>query len=185
MRMLVHKRGNFDDCLISINILEFITVIIIYCTTLHVILTSKVTNDPHPVLLNVTNNASALSGTTGACQKSKLGQLLEYFFCLLLINLPLHINSHWISTLDNVIANEISCTKAELKHTHDSHPSFDYSTLQQKYPELSCCSFFHPAPELISLTWEIMLTEKWPCHDETRKLRLKPLGRLTTSSGDP
>ena len=128
MWTLLHKRDNLDGRLISINVLEFITVLIDYCAALHVILTSKVTDDPHPVLLNVTNNASALSGTTGACQKSKLGQLLEYFFCLLLINLPLHINSHWISTLDNVIANDISHTKAELKYTHDSHPSFDYST---------------------------------------------------------
>jgi hypothetical protein len=83
--------------------------------------------------------------------------------------------------LDNVIANDISHAKAELIHTHDSRPCFDYSTLQQKYLELSCCFFFHPAPELISLIWEIVLTEKWPCHDKTRKLRLKPLGRLTSA----
>jgi hypothetical protein len=73
MRMLLHKHDNSNGCLISINILEFITVIINYCTALHVILTSKVTGDPHPVLLNVTDNTSALRWTTGACQKSKLG----------------------------------------------------------------------------------------------------------------
>jgi hypothetical protein len=185
MRMLLHRHDNLDGCLISINVLEFITVIINYCAALHVILTSKVTDNPHPVLLNVTNNASDLSWTTGACQKSRLGQLLACFFCLLLINLPLCINCQWISMLDNVIANDIFRTKAELKHTHDSHYSFDYLTLQQKYPELSCCSFFHPVPELISLMWEIVLTEKWPCHDETRKLRLKLLGRLTASSSAP
>ncbi len=152
---------------------------------LHVILTSKNTEAPHPVLLNVTNNASALSRTTGACRKSKLGQLLACFFCLLLINLPLGINSQWISMQDKAIADDISCAKAELKHTHDSHPSFDYLTLQHKYPEVSLCSFFHLAPELISRIWEIVLTDQWLCHNETSKLRLEPPSRLTTSSGAP
>ena len=65
----------------------------------------------------------------------------------------------------------------------DSHSSFDYSTLQQKYPELKHCSFFQIQPELLSLIWEIVLTEKWPCHNKIRKLKLKPLGRLISSSG--
>ena len=87
--------------------------------------------------------------------------------------------------LDKVINDGISHAKVVLKHTHDSHPSFNYSTLQQKYLELSCCSFFQPAPELISLILEILLTGKWPCHKELKKLRLKPIGRLPTSSGAP
>jgi hypothetical protein len=28
------------------------------------------------------------------------------------------------------------------------------------------------------------LTKRWPCHNEIRKLRQKPLGRLITYSGD-
>jgi hypothetical protein len=67
MQTLLHKHDNLDGCLTSINILEFISVIINYCAVLHMILTSKVMDDPHPVLLNVTNNASVLSWTTGAC----------------------------------------------------------------------------------------------------------------------
>ncbi len=185
MQMLLHKSDNLDGRLIPINILEFITLIINYCTTLHVILTSKVTNHPYPILLNVTDNLFALSCTTGACQKSKLGRLLAHFFCLLLINLPLCINSQWISTSDNAIADDIYHAKTDLKYTHDSHPSFDYLTPQQKYPELRRCSFFHPVSELISLIWEIMLTEKWSCHNKMKKFRLKLLGRLTTSSGAP
>ncbi len=69
-------------------------------------------------------------------------------------------------------------------HTNtDSPPSFDYSTLTQRYPELTHCRSFQIQPELILLIWEIVLTQKWPCHNEIRRLRLKPLGRLTTSSG--
>ncbi len=100
-----------------------------------------------------------------------------------MINLPLGINSKWISTDDNKIADDISRIKRESVN-EDSPPFFDYSTLTQMYPELIHCFFFMIQHELISLIWEIVLTKKWPCHDEIRKLRLKPLGKLITSSGD-
>jgi len=100
-----------------------------------------------------------------------------------MINSPLGNNSKWISTDDNKIADNISCIKRE-SATEDSPSFFDYSTLTQTYPELIHCSSFMIQPELISLIWEIVLTERWPCHDKIRKLRQKPLGRLITSSGD-
>jgi len=158
-------------------------VIINYCAALHFVTTMSATDDPYPVLLNVTNNASALSWTNGSCKKSKVSRLLAQFFCLLVINLPLGINSKCISTDDNKIADNISRIKRE-SVTEDSPPFFDYSTLTQMYPELIHCSSFMIQPKLILLIWEIVLTERWPCHDEIRKLRQKPLGRLITSSGD-
>ncbi len=183
LHTLLHKRDNADGVLISINVLEFVTVIINYCAAFHTVLTKNPTSDSYPVLLKVTNNALALSWTTGACCKSRIDCLFARFFCSLQINSPLGINSQWISTLHNVIADDISRAKtASSEYTH-SYPSFDYSSLQQKYPELSHCSFFQPAPELISLIWEIVLTERWPCHNEIKRLKLRPLGNLTTSSG--
>jgi hypothetical protein len=182
LRRLLHKWDNADGQLIPMIIFTFVTVIINYCTTFHMVLSTNPTNNPYPVLLNVTNNVSTLSWTTGACCKSRIGCLLARFFCSLLINSPLGTNSQWIGTLHNAIADDISRVKyAASDHTH-LHPSFDYSSLQQKFPE-SHCSFFRPAPELISLIWEIMLTEKWPCYDKIRRLKLRPLGNLTTSSG--
>ncbi len=138
-------------------------------------------NDPYPVLLNMTDIASALSCTTSACRRSRIGHLIAHFFCSLMIGSPLGINSKWISTKDNKIADDISCIKKQ--SVLDLPPLFDYLTLTQRYPELTHCRSFQIQPELISLIWEIVLTKKWPCHDEIRKLRLKPLGRLTTSSG--
>jgi hypothetical protein len=133
--------------LVSINVLEFVTVIINYCATLHVVWTSPVTDDPHPVILNVTDNSSALSWTLLTCKRSKIGQMLARFFCSLLINLPLGINSQWISTIDNKIADDISCLK---KHSdNNSSPAFDYTILKQTYPKLRHCSFFQIQPELI------------------------------------
>jgi hypothetical protein len=54
-RNLLHKKDNVDGRLISINALEFITVIINYCTLLFIILTTSLTDNPYPVLLNITN----------------------------------------------------------------------------------------------------------------------------------
>jgi hypothetical protein len=110
-----------------------------------------------------------------------IGRRLARFFCSLLIGSPLPINSKWISTNDNKIPDDISCIK--MQSVLNSHPSFDYSTLKQRYPELTHCHSFQIQPELISLIWEIVLTERWPCHNKIRRLRLKPLGRLTTSGG--
>ena len=84
---------NKDGKLISIKVLEFVTVIINYIASLHVTTTTKIINDPYPVLLNITDNASALSWTQNACRTSKLGRLLACFFCSLLIDSPLGINS--------------------------------------------------------------------------------------------
>jgi hypothetical protein len=100
-----------------------------------------------------------------------------------MINTLLGINSKWISTDNNKIADYIFCIEKESAN-EDSPPFFDYSTLTQRYPELIHCSSLMIQPELISLIWEIVLTKRWPCHDEIRRLRLKPLGKLITSSRD-
>ncbi len=68
----------------------------------------NITDNLHPVLLNVSDNISALSWTNYTSRKSKLGRLLAKFFCSLLINLSLGINSQWISTNNNKIADNIS-----------------------------------------------------------------------------
>jgi hypothetical protein len=48
---LCFGRDNSDGMLISINFLEFALVIINYCAALHIIKTTPITENPHPVLL--------------------------------------------------------------------------------------------------------------------------------------
>jgi hypothetical protein len=148
-RTLLHKKDNKDGRLISINVLEFVTIIINYCASLHVVTATSTSNDPYPVLLNVTNNTLALSWTTGACRKSRIGRLIACFFCSLMIGSPLGIDSKWISTKENKIADDILCIKKQ--SALDSPPSFDNSTLTQRYPELTHCHSFRIQPELILL----------------------------------
>ncbi len=132
--MLRFKQRNPDGLLISIKILEFITVIINYCAALHVIKTNPVMEDPHPVLLNITDNMSTSNWTVHTCTRLKLSCFLDCFHCSLLINLPIGIKSQWISTEENIIAKDISHMKKEL--TTNSSPTFDYSILKQRYLEL-------------------------------------------------
>jgi hypothetical protein len=60
-RTLQFRSNNDDGMLVSINVLEFVMVIINYCAALHVIQTSPITDNPNPVILNVADNSSTLS----------------------------------------------------------------------------------------------------------------------------
>jgi hypothetical protein len=164
--------------LVLINVLKSVMMIINYCAALHVVRTSPVTDNPHPVFLNVADNSSALSCTLYTCKQSKIRQMLPSFFCSLLINLPLGINSQWISTIDNKIADNISCLKKQ--SDINLSPAFDYTILKQMYLELRHCSFFQIQPELIWLIWDIVLAKKWPNHEEVQILKKRPLSKLIT-----
>jgi hypothetical protein len=72
-RTLQFKTSNDNGMLMLINVLEFVMVIINYCTALHVVRTSPITDNPHPVILNVTDNSSTLSWTLHTCKRPKIG----------------------------------------------------------------------------------------------------------------
>jgi hypothetical protein len=80
--------------------------------------------------------------------------------------------------IDNKIVDKISCLKKQ--SDNNSFPAFDYTILKQTYLELRHCSLFQIQPELILMIWDIMLTEKWPNHEEVQTLKQRPLGKLTT-----
>ena len=65
-RTLKYLPDNKNRRLISINVLEFVVVIIDYCAALTVITTENVTEDPHPILLNIADNTSTHSWTMQA-----------------------------------------------------------------------------------------------------------------------
>ena len=90
-----------------INVLGFLIVIINYCGVLTVIGSKNVTDDPYPILFNGVDSMPANSWTVHTCKGSRLGKLLAKFFCYLLMDAILGVNSKWISTTDNFIADEI------------------------------------------------------------------------------
>ena len=115
-RTLLHLKNNKDEMFISINCLEYVTIIINYCTGITAISESDIIDDPHPVVLCVTDNISAKNWTTHTCKKSIIGRALARFFCGLLIGSGVGINATWISTTKNKTADDISRIK---KSAHD------------------------------------------------------------------
>jgi hypothetical protein len=84
-RTLLYLEDNRDETFISINCLEYATIIIYYCATIVKFANCKVNNDPYPVVLCVTDNTSALNWTLHTSKKSIIGRALARFFCGLLI----------------------------------------------------------------------------------------------------
>jgi|SaaInl74LU_5_DNA_1037368.scaffolds.fasta_scaffold03592_2 hypothetical protein len=182
-RTLLHLSDDSNNDLISINALEFITVIFNYCATLTVLYTSGsgiLQYDPFPVILCKTDNTSALSWVNHRCKGSALGRALGFLFVGLLMDSLLGINSEWLNTHDNGVADGISRFKLKSTNNTNSHPTFDYSTLQQRYSTtLSGCRLWSPSSRLISIVYQILTTRQTPSLEEIRSLAPNDLGSLT------
>jgi hypothetical protein len=182
-KTLLHLKNNLDESFISINCLEYFTIIVNYCASLVVFETQKVKNDPYPVILCVADNTSALNWTLHTSKKSSIGQALARFFCGLLIGLNFGNNAKWISTVDNKIADKIlrlkKLTPIDPKSS-STHYTYDYANLQQEHKELKACIFFQPSHKLVSLLLVILLTGKCPDSNQILKLRPQDLGKLCT-----
>jgi hypothetical protein len=149
-------KNNEGKTIISINCLEYVTIIINYCAAISAVHKDEDITDPHPVVLCVTDNISAKKWTVHTSKKSIIGRALARFFCGLLIGSDVGINAKWISTSANKIADEISRIKKSTQNPSSFH--YDFSKLQQDHVELKHCRFFQPSQELLSLIWDILLT---------------------------
>jgi hypothetical protein len=180
---LLHLKDNSNKRFILINCLEYVTIILNYCASLVVFASRKVNEDPHPVVLCITDSTSALNWTLHTSNKSSIGRALAIFFCGLLIDSNVGVNAKWISTIKNVIADKILRLKELVKSNSNppfSLPTYDYSNLRQEHKELRACSFFQPSHKLLSLIWEILLTQKCPDLSLIMSLRPLDLGKLCT-----
>ena len=99
--------------------LEYVTIIINYCGALTTYLEDGHGEDPHPVVLCVTDNVSAKNWTMHTSKKSIIGRALARFFCGLMIG-------KWFATETNKIADAI----LRLKKSHTSTSfCYDFSNL--------------------------------------------------------
>jgi hypothetical protein len=92
-RTLFHLKDSKNECFISINCLEYFTTIMNYCASLLDFETWKINNNPHPVVLCITDNTSALNWTLHTSKKSIIGRALARFFCGLLIGSYVIVNA--------------------------------------------------------------------------------------------
>jgi hypothetical protein len=70
---LLHLKDNKDKKFISINCLEYVTIIVNYCATLVAFATQEVNDDPYLIVLCMTDNTSALNWTLHTSKKSVIG----------------------------------------------------------------------------------------------------------------
>jgi hypothetical protein len=176
-RTLLHLKNNEDSTFISINCLEYITIIINYCAALTAFYKKLACNDPNPVVLCVTDNISAKNWTIHTSKKSIIGRALARFFCGLLIDSRVGVNAKWISMLYNKIADDIS--RLKITNLPRSAPHYDFSQLKQDHKELKTCRFFHPSPKLLSVIWKILLMRKCPSLSKVLEMRPPALGKLS------
>ncbi len=95
-----------------------------YCVAITSLLDIDITNDPHPVILCVTDNVSAKKWAMHTCNKSIIGQALARFFCGLKIGSNVGTNAKWISTAANKIVDNVSRKK---KTDTSTASSFNYN----------------------------------------------------------
>lgn len=181
-RTLIYLADDSEGNLISINALEFVTAILNYCATLTILSESSILqNDPYPVILCKTDNTSALNWINHRCKGSALGRALGMLFVGLLMDSPLGINAAWINTNDNEVADGISRFNLNPANTSNGNPTFDYSSLQQRYnTTLSGCRLWSPSSRLLSFIYQVLITRQSPTLAEIRSLEPSELGRLTT-----
>ena len=86
-RTLLHNRYGRNGQLISINVLEFVVVAISYAAAYTVVTTEQVTDNPCPIVLNVTANMSALNWTMHACKNPQLADVLQDSSAVYLLDL--------------------------------------------------------------------------------------------------
>ena len=179
-RTLLHIKNKKDGRFISINVLEYVTVILNYCGSLVALNQNDgLTSDPHPTVLCVTDNMSAKNWTLHTSKKSIIGRALARFFCGHLINSRLGINAKWISTHTNIIADDILRLKDSTANSPSSPPTYDFTTLKQNHKELQTCRFYQPSRKLLSFIWEILLTKQCPALSQIRILEPADLGKLS------
>ena len=140
-----------NDKLISINLLEYAVVIINYAICSYLIPKSG-SSIEYPVLMNWSDNRSAISWTKRAARSTIAGKALARMFCCLAFNNPVACSAEYISTSDNHCADLISRLK-----TNDQL-SFNTLALFQKYPVMQSYHHLTLSPDFLSCLMQGLLS---------------------------
>ena len=166
-----NKHGDY----ISINALEMMCVIINYAAAIHICHLDAVDISHAPTILNWCDNTSAVSWINTRCKDSLAGRALGRLFCGLLMGSTIGLCTDWISTTQNVIADDVSRVK---RSAEDG--KYDFSQLLTDHPSLRSCRLFQPSELLLSMFWEILLTKGSPDVLMLKELKPENLGSVTS-----
>ena len=175
----LYLKDDSNKDFVSINVLEFVTIIINFAGALTALTVDGHPDDPFPVLLNFADNMSSVRWTNHYCKGSMKARALGLLFCCLLANCFLGINAKWMAGDENDIADAISRTKHVSDPDGTNHRSFDYSQLVQQFPQLKLCRRFRPRPEFLSLIWQTIQTGQLPEQKTIMEMRREGLGKLS------
>ena len=171
----IKVRDPTSDTLISINLLEFATVVINYAAATTAVYSPAFipkNNTPYPTLLNLSDNSSALSWIRKATNSTPEGRALSRLLCTLQINNVLGLNGDFIAGKDNKVADGIS------RHSLSSNTDDpDFYSLFQKFLELQSCRRFHPSQEVLSCLMRALLKGQ-----KTELFHQKMLGHFEAAS---
>ena len=166
-----NKHGDY----ISINALEMMCVIINYAAAIYICHLDGIDISHAPTILNWCDNTSAVSWVNTWCKDSLAGRALGRLFCGLLMGSTIGLCTDWISTTQNVIADDISRVK---QSSEDG--KYDFSQLLTDHPSLRSCRLFQPSQLLLSMLWEILLNNGSPDVLMLKELRPENLGLVTS-----
>ena len=174
-RTLKFVSSDKDGTLITINALEYASLIINYVAATHVLVHECPSADnPHPMVLLYADNTAAESWMKKASSSSDGARALGYIQAALMMNNPVGIYVDRVTTTDNVVADKISRIASE------THLAADIPTLCQEFPQLKSCQRFHPSVELTSLILETLSTKKYVDPLTVSRRVLASPGRITT-----
>ena len=161
--------------LITINSLEYASLIIEYVAAFHALtIRNPSPADPHPVVCLFADNTTAEAWIIKASKASLAGRALGRIQASLMINNPVGINVNHVTSSANVVADRISRILTEANLLSDMQPIF------QDFPALKSCQRFHPSAELISLILDTLLHKKFVDPLLTSRAVLAAPGRITT-----
>jgi hypothetical protein len=145
-----------NNTLISINALEYATILISYLAAYHCIITSSNTDDPFPVVCIESDNTTSEAWSRKGCNVSLCGRALSRIHSSLILGTPLALHVARIATDDNVIADRLSrIPSAAVLPTA-------FRSICQDHTALHGCRLFQPNAELISAIMVALLDHVSP-----------------------
>jgi hypothetical protein len=172
-RNIREMKRDKDGKLISINMLEYATVLMNYAASTVAIQELEQQGKlkhKYPVVLIKADNTAAESWTKKASSSSLSGKALMRLQCAMMIQNPIGINAEWIEGIKNKIPDYISRFKKQ------TNKLCDFDHLKQVFPELTCCCRFQPSKKLLSMIYDAVLNHAFI--DPTKPL--KKLGQFET-----
>jgi len=139
---------------LSINLLEYIAIIISFAATITRVREGITLPQPNPSVQIYSDNTTAISWTKRAASSTKEGKALAHILTSLLIHNPsIGLSSKFIPGSENTVADSIS------RMSTRSHLS-TFSSLTQTYPSLRGLHRFHPSPDLLSRIWDALSSKQ-------------------------